>query len=231
MIAYRDLMFTFIILFSILTVLMIPSMVFYKGHGAIKNPKGYSALSLGNMGYASAQCTSVPYELGKIPLTCPYGTISEIRSFGINPGTRTAVKDACVETEDNKICIDSLDPNFKNNIKSFCTGDKADTCSFDINNDDLVLPGKTLDATCTTNALLFVQYTCAQPTEEIAQKKQQTAIIACLGIMVSLVFSICVYYLKRDSKLDQLDWDIETITPGDYSAQYEITDKAFDWFV
>jgi hypothetical protein len=41
--------------------------------------------------------------------------------------------------------------------------------------------------------------------------------------MVCCVFSTCIYFLKRDSKLDQLDWDVGTITPGDYTMQYEIT--------
>ena len=48
--------------------------------------------------------------------------------------------------------------------------------------------------------------------------------------MVASVFLICVYHLKRDSGLDQLDWDIATITPGDYTAQMEITDKAYQYF-
>lgn len=30
--------------------------------------------------------------------------------------------------------------------------------------------------------------------------------------------------------MTQIEWDIQTITPGDYTLQYEITDKAFDWF-
>lgn len=36
---------------------------------------------------------------------------------------------------------------------------------------------------------------------------------------------------KRVSKLKQLDWDIQTITPGDYTMQMEISDKAYDWFL
>jgi hypothetical protein len=39
------------------------------------------------------------------------------------------------------------------------------------------------------------------------------------------------YGFKRVSKLNQLDWDIQTITPGDYTSQYEITDKAYNWFL
>ena len=31
--------------------------------------------------------------------------------------------------------------------------------------------------------------------------------------------------------MNQLDWDIQTITPGDYTLQYEITDEAYHWFL
>ena len=31
--------------------------------------------------------------------------------------------------------------------------------------------------------------------------------------------------------MNQLDWDIQTITPGDYTLQYEITDEAYAWFL
>jgi len=38
------------------------------------------------------------------------------------------------------------------------------------------------------------------------------------------VYIIVIYAFKRVSRLKQLDWDIQTITPGDYTVQYEITD-------
>lgn len=31
--------------------------------------------------------------------------------------------------------------------------------------------------------------------------------------------------------MNQIDWDIQTITPGDYTLQYEITDEAYHWFM
>jgi len=42
---------------------------------------------------------------------------------------------------------------------------------------------------------------------------------------------IVIYWFKRVSKLTQLDWDIQTITPGDYTVQMEITDTMYDTFL
>jgi hypothetical protein len=109
-IAYRDLMFTFIILFSVLTVLMIPAMVFYTSYNAIPGNvlKPYARLSLGNMGYSTTQCTSVLYGLSKIPLSCPTGTaITDVTQFGINNiGTS---KTSCIDKKDG-LCSKYLDP-------------------------------------------------------------------------------------------------------------------------
>jgi hypothetical protein len=45
-----------------------------------------------------------------------------------------------------------------------------------------------------------------------------------------LVYLTFLYKFKRQSDLNRMKWDIETITPGDYTAQMEISDKAFNFF-
>jgi hypothetical protein len=37
--------------------------------------------------------------------------------------------------------------------------------------------------------------------------------------------------MKRDSKLTYIEWDMKTITPGDYSQEYEISKKSYEWFL
>jgi hypothetical protein len=53
MVAYRDLMFVLFLLFTTITILMIPVMSFYKQGTGIISPKGYAYMSLGNLGYSS----------------------------------------------------------------------------------------------------------------------------------------------------------------------------------
>jgi hypothetical protein len=54
MVAYRDLMLVMILLFTVISILMIPAMYMYSSHTTYS--KGYSKLSLGNLGYSSTQC-------------------------------------------------------------------------------------------------------------------------------------------------------------------------------
>ena len=56
LVAYRDLMWVLTVLFTILTIIMFPAILIYKGHNAIENPSSFSNLSLGNMGYSGTKC-------------------------------------------------------------------------------------------------------------------------------------------------------------------------------
>lgn len=54
MVAYRDLMLVMILLFGGISLLMAPAMYFYSQYDAYGGAaKGYSKLSLGNLGYSS----------------------------------------------------------------------------------------------------------------------------------------------------------------------------------
>lgn len=86
MVAYRDLMFTMFCLFALLSVIMIPAMVFYQNQGGLLDAKGFAAkFSLGNFGYSSSQCQSVPFSLGAVPINCPYGEMGQVISVGVIP--------------------------------------------------------------------------------------------------------------------------------------------------
>ncbi len=76
-----------------------------------------------------------------------------------------------------------------------------------------------VDPSCTAEeSLTFIQFSCEQTAERLEQKSKDLSIISCLGIFCASIFSVAIYYQKRDSKMEQLDWDIQTITPGDYSV-------------
>ena len=87
MVAYRDLMFTMVVLFAILSVIMIPAMTFYSAQGGITNSVYPAKYSLGNFGYSSSQCQFVPFQLNAIPINCPYGSIQVVNHVGVIPST------------------------------------------------------------------------------------------------------------------------------------------------
>jgi hypothetical protein len=51
--------------------------------------------------------------------------------------------------------------------------------------------------------------------------------ISSAAVLVVLIYLTVLFYFKRASHLNQMQWDIETITPGDYTAEMEITEKQY----
>jgi len=45
---------------------------------------------------------------------------------------------------------------------------------------------------------------------------------------MALVFWTVNFYLIRTSKLEQKDWDIKTVTAGDFTANFKISKKAWE---
>jgi hypothetical protein len=65
----------------------------------------------------------------------------------------------------------------------------------------------------------------------LQSKHNQISTISACGVFLVCVYIITLYWFKKISKLNQIDWDIQTITPGDYTIQMEVTDKAYDWYL
>lgn len=86
--------------------MLAPTIMHFKGGTGYKgeNPlfAKYEAGMLGNMGYSSVQCTSVPMDLGKLNMQCPYGTVGKIFGYGINLSDATAQN--CVEHDEIAQC-------------------------------------------------------------------------------------------------------------------------------
>ena len=108
MMAYKELMLTLSVLFAVLSVIMLPAMIYYNSQQGIPETASFSQYSLGNFGYSTAQCQVSPYSLGSIPMKCPYGKLTTVESFGIISENETR-KDICntqaLSTEKCKVLI------------------------------------------------------------------------------------------------------------------------------
>ena len=55
--------------------------------------------------------------------------------------------------------------------------------------------------------------------------------ISCLGVFACLIFLTVIYYLKHISNLKNIDWDVQTITAGDYTVEMGISPEAYKKFL
>ena len=160
-VAYNEMLRKFIWLFAFFSILMAPVIYsFQNGSGYQFTPKamqGYEMRTLGNMGYSSVQCRSMPLAVEKMVYDCPYGTVGEIYDYGVNLAS-TDQRDSCVETDKNRACKPD-NPNF-NRLLNDSLG-KVST-SQDVLIKDLYtdLDAKALCVLEINLPTLFVQYSC-----------------------------------------------------------------------
>jgi len=85
LISYRDLIFASTCVFLVFTLLVCPLFYIYAKYDNMLEPLKFANLSIGKLGYSSAQCVTIQLGMQKFPMTCPYGKIGEIHSIGATP--------------------------------------------------------------------------------------------------------------------------------------------------
>ena len=241
--SYRKTLYSLMILFFIMSGVTNPILETYKsgiGINANTTTSKYGIYSLGNLGYSSLQCNPVPFGMGKLVLTCPYGSISGIvpNGLGINAKGSTTM-DACLVSNatdiDNKSCSDQLDKDmFMKDFDKNCVG--YESCSFTLNttNNKYVKKSgdKTLDGTCNNQrSNIFIQYKCEITELEQYEKYNQLTLVTVLTMMATFLYSLLIYWLQTTSKLDQVKYDLKTITAGDFTVEYDITAEMYETFL
>jgi hypothetical protein len=78
---------------------------------------------------------------------------------------------------------------------------------------------------------LFVQIGCTLGHDEVHQRQVQGLLIACLTVAVALYVSVFTDYVRQVAKNNFVEWDVKTVTAGDYSIEFDITDEFYDSYV
>jgi len=63
-----------------------------------------------------------------------------------------------------------------------------------------------------------VQFQCFQKPELLEQKRLDGAIIAGTSVFSALFFLIMVYFMRQATALNKVDWDVASVTAGDYTV-------------
>ena len=81
------------------------------------------------------------------------------------------------------------------------------------------------------SSVLFVQIACTLTHEQIHERKLQGLIIASLTISIALYISVFTDYIRQVAKNNFVEWDVKTVTAGDYTIEFDITDSFYDRFI
>ena len=236
--AYYDTLRYLMIMMFLIFLFCIPTMVIYSSYdGIVKDPKGpITQFSLGNMGGASTMCKQGPLDL-PMPVKCKTGFFQPDlinMTYGIMPSNADN-KNLCINDKMTTQCNTLLDkPKLFNSLNETC-GNKSN-CTLPIFNQFFLATADTtsdLYKNCSNvlKASFFIQIPCIYSENEENTRQIQGLFIGCMGVFIALFFVVYVDYMRSVFKNLFVEWDVKTITAGDYTVELDIAESMWKEFI
>ena len=80
-------------------------------------------------------------------------------------------------------------------------------------------------------ASFFVQYYCKQNQQQLMEKFHEGTIIACVSVFCCLFFIVMNFYLRRSTEIKHVEWDVATLTAGDYAVDMKLAPQQYALFL
>lgn len=80
------------------------------------------------------------------------------------------------------------------------------------------------------SAMLFVQVACTYTDDELASRQIFGLYQACIGVFISLFMIVYVDYIRSVQTSDYVEFDVKTLTAGDYTVEFDITESFYKKF-
>jgi hypothetical protein len=163
-------------------------------------------------------------------MTCTTGVfLANKVKFGIIPSTESD-KNICLNNTKTAKCSAALNQvGIEKYVNESCNG-KA-KCALDVANQIKAKYMSGGDTACRNGSDFFIQMPCVVPEEETKDRQVYGLFIGCLGVFIALFYTLYIDYLRSIFKLAYVEWDVKTITAGDYSVELTITQKMWDNFI
>jgi len=236
--AYFDIMLSLCFGLITITVFCLPLFYFFSHNAQLglldEGKYVFNQFTLGNMGGASVHCNQKRVGTNEMTMNCPNGImiVGESAQIGMM-SSEIEMKTSCTEQSiwdqpehaDGAItnCSATMDiESFKTTLEETCHGKKS--CR--VNIEDLQ-PAGTSD-NCGDEAYVFVQLPCEIPEDESASRKIQGLVVASVGVLVYLFTVVYYDYIKSYQSTSYVDWDVKTITAGDYTIEFDLDPETYE---
>jgi hypothetical protein len=77
----------------------------------------------------------------------------------------------------------------------------------------------------------FLQIPCTIADDVLVDRQVQGLFIGCMGAFIALFYISFIDFLKSLFKSTAVEWDVKTITAGDYCVELQITKTMWDTFI
>jgi hypothetical protein len=163
-VAYFDLQKYLIVIFSIMFILLFPSLLLFRYYpnGRKIGSSSLNKYTIGNLGFSSVLCKDVSLQVGNITMSCPTGEMREIISAGLIPRDGL-INDACLPNSETALCEKSFDNDeFLEDFNAKCLNNS--TCTIDA---DKYLRHQGNPDCTSPYAQFYIQAYCMHSPEEI----------------------------------------------------------------
>lgn len=240
--SYFEVMLQLMWLCCLICIVTVPlSLVYAQGGGFT----GMNAYTLGSLGGADVYCTQAPFSIdgSSAAISCPANTLIDMDGKGQNGELVTSVGMISSESPVKNWCSASAlatTPEYDcssylktssilDDMRTKCQG--LDTC-------ELVDLGKYVSdltnapAGCKAAATqIFLQVPCLVPEDQLASRELKGLALACCAVFISLFTINYLDYVKKVQENNYIEWDIKTITAGDYTIEFDIAPSFFQKYL
>jgi hypothetical protein len=169
--------------------------------------------------------------IDKIALQCPFGSLGMIVEDGIGINQKDLdFYDYCLakDTFGNKKCSDAVNTTYvKETFQKECHEKKK--CSIDTSK--LLKTLQDEDSQCLDHSFIFIQYKCFQAEDVQYKKFNLLAVVTVSVMLVAFTFFMLTYYLTITSKLNQMKYNISTVTANDFTCELDISQRSWNDFL
>jgi len=82
---------------------------------------------------------------------------------------------------------------------------------------------------CGKHGTFFIQYGCIID-EDVPNRQVAGLFFACTAVFVYFYATVFLDYIRAIESTNQLDYDVKTITAGDYSVEFKIKHDQYDFW-
>ena len=218
-----------IVVFTIFSLFSIPIILIYSDYDAMKGrPIAFASTTLGNLGFTSSNCFSVSKQIGTMVMFWNTGVFDpDIGSFGVMPSDSQDKNFWISGAGDSAKWTDRFDvEGFRQQFAHSWANQKFCTLT---NLDSYFL--STSDGCNNEKSIFFLNAQCVQELDVINTKRVKVHYIVCIWILISLLYLIMLYYSTKSSEISAKQWDLNTITAGDYTVWRKINRLEYDEFL
>lgn len=86
------------------------------------------------------------------------------------------------------------------------------------------------DGACGPDSYLFLQIPCLVPSEKVKGREVLGLMVGCVAVFIYLFTLVFIDYVKSIQQNKFIDWDVKTITAGDYTIEFDIGPDVYEKF-